>query len=248
MSSDEDSSAFDLNHLPREHFIKILVLGDSGVGKSSLIKKYCFADSSIPQYKVSVAVSHASKSLNLGENDRAHLQLWDIPGHERFGGMTRIYYKYAHGVAIVFDLARPETFEGALSWLSDVTQKLFDEKQELAAAEAAASNRHCSAEDMLKANRTMPVILLANKCDLASLKVPRQKYSSYVQENGLLAWSVKFKPYLAAVLKKGCLLRVFRFETSSKEPGSMTNAMKNLVEFILESDPEFQSKPSLRNE
>ena len=47
-------------------------------------------------------------------------------------------FQYAHGVAIVFDLSRPETFEGALSWLSDVTQKLFDEKRELAAAEAAS--------------------------------------------------------------------------------------------------------------
>ena len=103
-------------------------------------------------------------------------------------------------MAIVFDLSRPETFEGALSWLSDVTQKLFDEKQELAAAEAASSankghrsrsaGSSCSAEDSLEANRAMPVILLANKCDLASLKVPRHKYSSYVQENGLLAWSV----------------------------------------------------------
>lgn len=93
----------------------------------------------------------------------------------------------------MFDLSRPETFEGALSWLSDVTQKLFDEKRELAAAEAAsttASRLGCSAEDLLEANRPMPVILLANKCDLAALKVPRHKYSSYVQENGLLAWSV----------------------------------------------------------
>ncbi len=61
-----------------------------------------------------------------------NLQLWDIPGHERFGGLTRVHYKYAHGALIVFDLSRPEeTFEAALSWLSDVTQKLFDEKQRL---------------------------------------------------------------------------------------------------------------------
>ncbi len=39
----------------------------------------------------------------------------------------------------MFDLARPETFEGALSWLSDVTEKLFDEKKELAAEAAVAS-------------------------------------------------------------------------------------------------------------
>ena len=49
-------------------------------------------------------------------------------GHERFSGMTRVYYKYAHGALIVFDLARPETFDAALSWLSDVTEKLFDER------------------------------------------------------------------------------------------------------------------------
>ena len=103
-------------------------------------------------------------------------------------------FQYAHGVAIVFDLARPETFEGALSWLSDVTEKLFDEKRELAAAEAAAqATRSSSGKDQeladpQEANRAMPVILLANKCDLANLKVPRHKYSSYVQENGLLAW------------------------------------------------------------
>ena len=98
----------------------------------------------------------------------------------------------------MFDLARPETFEGALSWLSDVTEKLFDEKRELAAAEAAAQasrggqgtggNLHQELGDPQEANRAMPVILLANKCDLANLKVPRHKYSSYVQENGLLSW------------------------------------------------------------
>ena len=60
-----------------------------------------------------------------------HIQLWDIPGHERFAGMTKVYYKYSHGALIVFDMARPETYENALSWLSDVTEKLFDEKQKL---------------------------------------------------------------------------------------------------------------------
>jgi len=218
MSSDEDSanSEVDLNNLPKEHFLKLLILGDLGVGKTSLVKKYCSSDSG-PEYKVSVDVTHSCKSVNVN-GLKINLQLWDIPGHERFGGMTRVHYKYADGVAIVFDLSRPETFEGALSWLSDVTQKLFDEKRELAAAEAAhaASTRlNCSAEDSLKANKAMPVILLANKCDLAALKVPRQKYSTYVQENGLLAW----------------------FETSSKDASSMAHAMKTLVEYILENEP-----------
>ena len=54
--------------------------------------------------------------------------------------MTRVYYKYAHGALIVFDLARPETFDAALSWLSDVTEKLFDEKKELLAGRDSFDN------------------------------------------------------------------------------------------------------------
>ena len=54
--------------------------------------------------------------------------------------MTRVYYKYAHGALIVFDLARPETFDAALSWLSDVTEKLFDERKELLAGKIVFIN------------------------------------------------------------------------------------------------------------
>lgn len=93
MSSDEESNneEVDLNNLAQEVFLKILVLGDLGVGKSSLVKKYCYADSG-PEYKVSVDVSHSLKCVNVN-GLKVNLQLWDIPGHERFGGMTRIYYK-----------------------------------------------------------------------------------------------------------------------------------------------------------
>ena len=60
MSSDEDSTnseIVDLNNLPGECFLKILILGDLGVGKTSLVKKYCSSDSG-PEYKVSVDVTH----------------------------------------------------------------------------------------------------------------------------------------------------------------------------------------------
>ena len=69
-----------------------------------------------------------------------------------------------------------------------------------------------------EANKPMPVILIANKCDLPSLKVPRHKYSSYVSENGLLSW----------------------FETSSKDSTSIAHPVQRLVEYILETDPAFK--------
>ena len=92
MSSDEErTSEVDLNNLPSEYFLKILILGDLGVGKSSLVKKYCSSDSG-PEYKVSVDVTHSCKCVNIN-GLKINLQLWDIPGHERFGGMTRVHYK-----------------------------------------------------------------------------------------------------------------------------------------------------------
>ena len=94
MSSDNEEceqSPVDLNNLPTEIFLKLLVLGDLGVGKSSLVRKYCHSDAA-PEYKVSVDVSHSVKSVNIN-GLKVNLQLWDIPGHERFGGMTRVYYK-----------------------------------------------------------------------------------------------------------------------------------------------------------
>ena len=90
------------------------------------------------------------------------MHFYKLAGHERYSGMSKVYYKYAHGALIVFDLARPETFESALGWLSDVTEKLFDEKPE--------------AQCGVSANRPMPVVLLANKRDVPMVKIPRQVY------------------------------------------------------------------------
>ena len=90
------------------------------------------------------------------------MHFYKLAGHERYSGMSKVYYKYAHGALIVFDLARPETFESALGWLSDVTEKLFDEKTE----------SQCG----VSANRPMPVVLLANKRDVPMVKIPRQVY------------------------------------------------------------------------
>ena len=74
-------------------------------------------------------------------------------------------------------------------------KKILVKKIFFSAAEAAASQNRIrsagsgnSVDEFLEANRAMPVILLANKCDLSAVKVPRNKYSTYVQENGLLAW------------------------------------------------------------
>ena len=91
-------------------------------------------------------------------------------------------FQYAHGVAIVFDLSRPETFEGALSWLSDVTEKLFDEKRELAAAEAAQVTILCLNERNSESHANKidysTARLIPFHCEKVAQHVPPKKYYS----------------------------------------------------------------------
>ena len=70
----------------------MLVIGDSNVGKTSIIKRYAHGTFT-KQYRATVGVDFALKILNVGE-ETVRLQLWDIAGQEQFGSMTRVYYKH----------------------------------------------------------------------------------------------------------------------------------------------------------
>jgi Ras-related protein Rab-32 len=96
-----------------EHLYKVLVIGDYGVGKTSLIRRYTEGYFS-PNYKLTIGVDFALKTVEGEDGKKVALQLWDIAGHERFGHMTHVYYKYAIAAIIVFDLGRPATFESVI--------------------------------------------------------------------------------------------------------------------------------------
>ena len=87
-----------------DNVIKLVVIGDIGVGKTSIIRRYVESDYS-PEYRISVQLDFKQKQVSLGET-KLNLQLWDVPGNERFGGMTSVYYKYSRGALVTFDLAR----------------------------------------------------------------------------------------------------------------------------------------------
>lgn len=76
----------------REHLYKILVIGELGTGKTSFIKRYVHQFFS-QNYRATIGVDFALKVLNWDQNTTVRLQLWDIAGQERFGNMTRVYYK-----------------------------------------------------------------------------------------------------------------------------------------------------------
>lgn len=150
----------------REHLYKILVIGELGTGKTSFIKRYVHQFFS-QNYRATIGVDFALKVLNWDSNTIIRLQLWDIAGQERFGNMTRVYYKEAVGAFIVFDVTRSATFDAVVKWKQDLDSKV-----------------------QLPNGSPIPCILLANKCDQQKqgIVATPDKMNEYVKEHGFAGW------------------------------------------------------------
>merc|ERR1711990_832349 len=107
----------------REYLYKVLVVGDANTGKTSIIKRFVHGIFS-NNYKATIGVDFALKVLEWDDNTIVRLQLWDIAGQERFGNMTRVYYKEALGAIVVFDITSMKSFEAVQRWKNDIDEKV----------------------------------------------------------------------------------------------------------------------------
>ncbi|XP_053561048.1 ras-related protein Rab-38 [Bombina bombina] len=155
-----------MQNIQTEHLYKILVIGDLGVGKTSIIKRYVHQNFS-PHYRATIGVDFALKVINWDTDTVVRLQLWDIAGQERFGNMTRVYYREAVGAFIVFDVTRPATFEAVTKWKEDLDSKLT-----------------------LSNGSPVSAVLLANKCDQGKdgLQNNGTKMDQFCKEHGFVGW------------------------------------------------------------
>ncbi|XP_026185833.1 ras-related protein Rab-38 isoform X1 [Mastacembelus armatus] len=152
--------------MQRERLLKVLVIGDLGVGKTSIIKRYVHQVFS-QHYRATIGVDFALKVLNWDHKTVVRLQLWDIAGQERYGNMTRVYYREAVGALVVFDMTRLSTFQAILKWKGDLDSKV------------ALSN-----------GKPVPAVLLANKCDQRrhGLCPKLPKLENFSKEYGFVGW------------------------------------------------------------
>ncbi|KAM3618109.1 uncharacterized protein V6R79_015695 [Siganus canaliculatus] len=147
-----------------EHLLKVLVIGDGQVGKSSFVERYVNGQFS-RTYKMTMGVDFSVKVLQWSESTRVRLQLWDIAGQERFISMTRIYYKGALGCVVMFDVSSSDSFRNCRRWKRDLDNKA-----------------------LLPNGDRIPCILLANKCDLAERVVSTDSIQRFSKDNGFVAW------------------------------------------------------------
>lgn len=101
-----------------DYLFKILLIGDSGVGKSSVLLRYS-DDAYSDSYTSTIGVDFKIKTIKL-DNKRIKLQVWDTSGQERFRTITNSYYRGAHGVIVAYDITDKVTFDNVKIWLKEV--------------------------------------------------------------------------------------------------------------------------------
>lgn len=98
--------------------LKILIIGESGVGKSSLLLRFT-DDTFDPEQAATIGVDFKVKTLQVDGN-KAKLAIWDTAGQERFRTLTPSYYRGAQGVILVYDVSSKQSFTKLDAWLNEL--------------------------------------------------------------------------------------------------------------------------------
>jgi len=125
-----------------DFLIKLLMIGDSGVGKSCLLLRFS-DDSFTTSFITTIGIDFKIKTIEL-EGKRIKLQIWDTAGQERFRTITTAYYRGAMGILLVYDVTDEVSFQDIHNWMKNIEQH---------------------------ASENVNKILIGNKCDMDSGKV-----------------------------------------------------------------------------
>ena len=140
-----------------DYIFKVLLVGNSVVGKSSLILRYVdqiWNDVFVP----TIGVDFKVKSLEI-ENKSIKLQIWDTAGQERFRNVISSYFKGAHGILLIFDITSRDSFKELENWLVEVEKN--------------------ASTQILK-------ILIGNKCDLEEEReISKDEGEAFAMRNGM---------------------------------------------------------------
>ena len=108
-----------------DDLFKLVIIGDSGVGKSCLLLR--FADDTFTEnFYSTIGVDFRFKCLEIGDR-KCKLQIWDTAGQERFKTVTSAYYRGADGIIIVFDQTDKDSYNNVQNWIEDISRYSTDD-------------------------------------------------------------------------------------------------------------------------
>ena len=186
-----------------EFIFKIILIGSSSVGKSSILQRYIqkvFNES----YSCTIGVDFFMKSIDIGEKS-IKLQLWDTAGTEKFRSITTGYYRGANAAFVVFDLTCKATFECLNEWIENYYKYSNPDSEK-------------------------NVVLIGNKCDLVNKReVTTEEIEKFAKDNHIMYFETSAKEgknidesfyYVAEQLVK-------QFENKEKEEPKRDDLIKS---------------------
>lgn len=140
-----------------DYLFKVVLIGDSGVGKSNLLSRFTRNEFNL-ESKSTIGVEFATRSIVV-DGKRIKAQIWDTAGQERYRAITSAYYRGAVGALLVYDIAKHLTYENVERWLKELRDHADD---------------------------NIVIMLVGNKSDLRHLRaVPTDEAKAFSEKNGL---------------------------------------------------------------
>jgi small GTP-binding protein len=112
---------------------KIVLLGETSVGKSSIALRYCQKKFSTT-HEVTIGGSYFQENITLSSGNSLKIHIWDTGGSERFRAMLPLYYRDAQAAIVVYDIAQEKSFKGVNYWVDELCKKCDPEKIVIALA------------------------------------------------------------------------------------------------------------------
>jgi len=140
-----------------DYLFKVVLIGDSGVGKSNLLSRFTRNEFNL-ESKSTIGVEFATRSI-IVDGKTIKAQIWDTAGQERYRAITSAYYRGAVGALLVYDIAKHVTYENVNRWLKELRDH---------------------------ADSNIVIMLVGNKSDLRHLRaVPTEEAKQFAAENNL---------------------------------------------------------------
>ena len=108
----------------KEFMYKILLLGDSSVGKTCILTRY--SDNTFQEdHMATIGLDFKVKNVNL-DGKIVKVQIWDTAGQDRFKSVTKNYYKGAHGIILIYDVTNKKTFDNVKNWVDIIKEEVSE--------------------------------------------------------------------------------------------------------------------------
>jgi len=206
-----------------DYLIKLLLIGDSGVGKSCLLLRFS-DDSFTPSFITTIGIDFKIRTVEL-EGKRIKLQIWDTAGQERFRTITTAYYRGAMGILLVYDVTDEKSFANIRNWIRNIEQH---------------------------ASESVNKMLIGNKCDMSDKRVvDSERGKALADEYGIKFLETSAKSSINVedafiTLAKDIKKRLIDQPTTNDEPTNPINGKNQIADGVIKpvapGDPKAKTK------